>query len=230
MLVAMREPNLDASNAANSAGRSVRKFDIAGPAMTDWHSVPTDETDAARVQEYALLAALLRRAPDSDLLARLARIRGDGSALGAAHTALAEAASATSASGIEREFFELFIGVGRGELLPYASYYLTGRLHDRPLAELREHLARLGIERVDTEFEPEDHAALLCETMAGVIGGRFDTPPGADRDLFDDHLAPWLGRFFGDMERAKYAAFYRRVGTMGRTFMAIEVKAFALAT
>ena len=41
---------------------------------------------------------------------------------------------------VEREFFDLFIGLGRGELLPYGSYYLTGFLHERPLARLREDL------------------------------------------------------------------------------------------
>src|ERR1022692_1641374 len=36
-----------------------------------------DEVDAARAREYALLSVLLARAPDADLLRRLARIAGD---------------------------------------------------------------------------------------------------------------------------------------------------------
>ena len=225
----MRDPGLEASRVAGGVGTTARKFDTARPSSPDWHSVPTDETDAARVREYALLATLLKHPPDSDLLARLARIRGDGCALGIAHTALAEAAGTTKADQIKREFFELFIGVGRGELLPYGSYYFSGRLNDRPLAALREHLGRLGIERADIEVEPEDHAALLCEIMAGLIGGRFGTPLGADRALFDEHVAPWMGRFFSDLEQAKSAAFYRRVGTVGRVFVTIEAEAFATA-
>ena len=71
---------------------------------------------------------------------------------------------------VEREFFNLFIGVGRGELLPYGSYYLSGFLHERPLARLREFLAKIGVERVEQQFEPEDHAAILCEIMAGLGG------------------------------------------------------------
>ena len=129
---------------------------------------------------------------------------------------------------ISREYFELFIGLGRGELLPYASYYLTGFLHDRPLARLRDDLAALGIERAEGNAEPEDHAAILCEIMAGVTGGRFPAPEGTDRQLFEKHLAPWIGRFFADLERAEHADFYRRVGALGRLFMQVEMEAFAL--
>jgi len=176
-----------------------------------------------------VLSTLLRRAPNANLLARLAAVRGNPSPLGGAHAALAEAAGATDAERVEREFFNLFVGVGRGELLPYGSYYLAGFLNERPLARLREDLARLGIERVEGETEPEDHAAVLCEIMAGFADGRFDCPKDADRELFEKHLAPWIGRFFADLERAKAADLYRRVGTVGRVFIEIESEAFALA-
>ncbi len=187
-----------------------------------------DEIDSARAQEYALLSALLARAPDAELLRRLSGLRGDASPLGVAHVALAEAASKARAEHVEREFFNLFIGLGRGELLPYGSYYLTGFLHERPLARLREDLVKLGIERAEGNAEPEDHAAILCEIMAGIAGGRFAAPAGTDRDLFEKHLAPWIGRFFADLERAEAADFYRNVGTLGRVFTDIETDAFAL--
>ena len=187
-----------------------------------------DEVDAARAQEYALLSVLLVRAPDQRLLERLARLRGDASSLGLAHAALAEAADRTNAERVEREYFDLFIGLGRGELLPYGSYYLTGFLHERPLARLREHLARLGIERAAGRAEPEDHAGILCEIMGGLAGRRFPGPPDADRELFEAHLAPWIGRFFADLERAEAADFYRSIGTPGRMFVQIETEAFAL--
>jgi TorA maturation chaperone TorD len=187
-----------------------------------------DEVDAARAQEYALLALLLARAPDAALLERLAGLRGDASPLGLAHTALAEAASRAKLENIEREYFDLFIGLGRGELLPYGSYYLTGFLHERPLARLRAHLAKLEIERAPGNAEPEDHAAILCEIMAGLVSGRLNAPAGADRELFEQHLAPWIGRFFADLERAERADFYRHVGALGRLFAEIESEAFAL--
>ncbi|MGH8264058.1 MAG: molecular chaperone TorD family protein [Steroidobacteraceae bacterium] len=187
-----------------------------------------DEIDAARAQEYALLSALLARAPSAEMLARLAKLRGDPSPLGVVHAALAEAASAADPERVEREFFELFIGIGRGELVPYGSYYQTGFLHERPLARLRDDLARLGVERVEGQAEPEDQAAMLCEIMAGLAGGRFQTSAGADQELFEKHLAPWIGRFFTDLEHAKAADFYSRVGMVGRVFMQIEGEAFAL--
>jgi len=187
-----------------------------------------DEVDAARAQEYALLSVLLARAPDAALLQRLATLRGNASPLGLAHAALAEAAERTSIGLIEREYFDLFIGLGRGELLPYGSYYLTGFLHERPLARLRAHLDKLGIERAEGQAEPEDHAAILCEIMSGLASRRFSAPAGSDREVFEQHLAPWIGRFFADLEQAEAADFYRRVGALGRVFVQIETEAFAL--
>jgi len=195
---------------------------------TDALAVDLDEIDAARAEEYALLATLLARAPDQQLLDRLTTLRGDASPLGLAHAALSDAASHTNADLVEREFFNLFIGLGRGELLPYGSYYLTGFLHERPLARLRDSLAQLAIERSPGQSEPEDHAAVLCEVMAGLISRRFPAPENTDHEFFDRHLAPWLGRFFTDLEQAAAADFYRRIGTLGRVFLEIETQAFAL--
>lgn len=187
-----------------------------------------DETDVARAQEYALLSTLLSRAPDATFLKKLSALRGDASPLGVAHIGLAEAAGQTSVERVEREFFNLFIGLGRGELLPYGSYYLTGFLHERPLARLRADLAQLGIERVEGNYEPEDRAATLCEIMAGLVSGDLPGQDGADRDIFEKHLAPWIGRFFADLECIEQAPFYRHVGTVGRLFIEIEKEAFAL--
>ena len=187
-----------------------------------------DEVDAARAQEYALIAALLTRAPDARLLTELSELRGDATPLGVAHAALAEAASTTSAARIEREYFNLFIGLGRGELMPYGSYYLTGFLHDRPLARLREDLSAIGVARAEGVVEPEDHAGILCEIMSGLASGRLPAPASSDRMIFDKHMAPWIGRFFSDLEQAEGADFYRRLGTLGRIFTDIETEAFEL--
>ena len=235
-----------------------RRIGIAQPSVSNWQRVPAervlaveaatgitrdvlrpdlyagaahesvDECDAARAQEYALLSVLLVRAPDARLLERLTSLRGDPSPLGVAHVALAEAAGQTDADRVSREYFDLFIGLGRGELLPYGSYYLSGFLHERPLARLRDDLAELGIVRAESNVEPEDHAAILCEVMAGIVGGTLVTPAGTDRRLFERHVASWVGRFFSDLEQANAADFYRAVGALGRTFMDIEAQAFAL--
>jgi TorA maturation chaperone TorD len=187
-----------------------------------------DETDRARAQEYTLLAALLLRAPTAGVLAQLSRLQGDATPLGLAHIALAEAATATESAAVQREFFELFIGVGRSELLPYASYYLTGFLNERPLANLRGDLARLGLARAKGRGDPEDHIGTLCEVMSGMASRCFPVEPGAEQRFFARHVAPWAGRFFLDLEMAKAAEFYRAVGAVGRTFMEIEAQAFAM--
>src|SRR5262249_55051867 len=158
-------------------------------------------------------------APSQAFLKLLAKLRGDATPIGMVHVGLAEAASRINAALIEREFFDLFIGVGRGELLPYASYYLTGFLNERPLSRLRADLAKAGIERIQNNYEPEDHAGILCEVMAGLAGGRFPAPDGAERQIFENHIAPWMARLFADMERAQSADFYRQVGTLGRVFL-----------
>jgi len=191
-------------------------------------SPANDEVAAARAQEYALLATLLARAPDTKLMTKLAAMRGDATPLGLAHAALAQAADETTVEAVETEYFNLFIGVGRGELLPYGSYYLTGFLHERPLARLRGDLAPLGIERVEGNYEPEDHAATLCEIMARLVSGDLAAPEGADQQIFEKHLSPWIGRFFADLERAEAANLYRRIGTLGRVFIEVETQAFAL--
>jgi TorA maturation chaperone TorD len=146
-----------------------------------------------------------------------------------AHAALAEAASEALTRVSEREYFDLFVGFGRGELLPYASYYLTGFLNERPLSRLRGDLASLGIEQAENNFEPEDHAATLCEIMAGLAAGRFPASPEAQRAFFEKHVTPWMGRLFADLESAASAKFYRLVGSLGRLFLEIEAEAFTFA-
>ena len=187
-----------------------------------------DEVDVARAAEYSLLATLLLRSPDAEMLSRLAELRGDDSPLGLAHAALGKAAARTDAGSTAREYFALFIGLGRGELMPYASHYLTGFVHGRPLANLRQTLRRIGIERVETQTEPEDHAAILLEIMAGLAGGAIDAPPGTDREIFDNHLAPWIDRFFSDLEKSASVDFYAVVGTLGRVFTEIESQGFLI--
>jgi TorA maturation chaperone TorD len=186
-----------------------------------------DEVDAARAQEYALLATLLSRSPDSRLISRLALLSGDASPLGIAHTALGEAAARTNEDKVAREYFDLFVGVGGGLLLPYSSHYLTGGLFGRPLVRVRDALQRLGIEKAPERSEPEDHAAFLCEIMAGLVGGGIAAQAGADRDFFEEHLLPWIRRFFADLEQAESADFYVSVGVLGRTFVDVETEAFA---
>jgi TorA maturation chaperone TorD len=196
--------------------------------MSEEPSPAVDEIDLARSREYSLLSVLLLRSPDARLLGRLAALASDASPIGTAHASLAQAARRLDAERVGREYFNLFVGVGRGELLPYASFYLAGSLHGKPLAELRRTLQRLGIERVAGFAEPEDHVGVLCEIMAGLTGGSIAAPANASQEFFVVHSAPWMGRLFHDMERAGSADFYRVVGALGRRFMEIEIESLTL--
>jgi TorA maturation chaperone TorD len=188
-----------------------------------------DEIDRLRAAEYGLLSLLLGKAPDAATLKQLATLKGDGSDLGMAHVELASCAAATDDRAVSREFFDLFIGLGRGELLPYASYYLTGFLHERPLARVRDDLRALGIERAGPSREPEDHIAILLEVMAGLARGGFEAEFAEQARFFDRHLKPWAARMFADLEISQSARFYRAVGRVGRVFMELESEAFTLS-
>ena len=188
-----------------------------------------DEIDLLRAAEYGLLSLLLGKAPDTETLARVAQLKGDASDLGMAHIELAAVASATDDRAANKEFFDLFIGLGRGELLPYASYYLTGFLHERPLARVREDLDLLGIERAGPSREPEDHIAILLEVMAGLARGDFEAEFAEQARFFERHLKPWAARMFADLEMSGTAKFYRAVGRVGRVFMELESEAFTLS-
>jgi TorA maturation chaperone TorD len=189
------------------------------------------EEDMLRADLYDFLGALLAAPPRKHLIDQTRALNGDDSDLGRAIAALARVAGQATEPSLEREFNRLFIGVGRGELLPYASFYMTGFLNEKPLATLRADMAALGMERAPSVYEPEDNIASLCEMMAGLIVGRFGAPApvSRQRDFFNKHLAPWAGHFFTDLEGAKNSLFYAPVGAIGRVFMEIEKEAFRMA-
>ena len=188
------------------------------------------EEDALRADLYSFLSALLAKPPSRDLLARTAGLAGDETQLGKAIATLAKLAKAATPGSVERKFNALFIGLARGELLPYASYYMTGFLNEKPLALLRADMAAQSITRAASIYEPEDNIASLMEMLAGMIEGRFGLPASlaAQQTFFNRHIAPWAGHFFNDLEGAKGSVFYAPVGVIGKTFMTIEREAFRL--
>jgi TorA maturation chaperone TorD len=188
------------------------------------------DEDRARAQMYRLLGVLLDAPPSSELLRGLVTLEGDDTPIGSASRNLAALAQRTAPNDAEREFNNLFVGIGRGELLPYTSYYLTGFLNEKPLADLRSDLMARGIKARDNVKEPEDHMGTLCEIMAGIIAGEFlcDSDQPSQKAFFDAHLAKWAELFFADLEEAQSAVFYAPVGSLGRAFMAVEADAFAI--
>ena len=188
-----------------------------------------DDLDLQRSEQYRFLARILAAPPPARMLADIAALSGDDTPLGQAYSALARVAADTDAATVEREYFELFIGVGRGELLPYASFYITGFLNERPLADLRADLARLGVARAAGRHEPEDHIALILEVMADMADSTLETDAADQAAFFGRHLSPWAAQFFDDLAIAPSARFYRPVAEIGRLLVDIEARAFALA-
>ena len=177
---------------------------------------------ARRAAFYSLLAGLLRNAPDADVLAYCLSMdtTDQKSELGAAINTLVLAAKHSDPQRLKEEFHELFIGLGRGELVPYGSWYQTGFLMERPLGQLRADLAKLGFERSDDVHEPEDHIAALMEVMAMLI--YEGAPQEQQRLFFETHISSWAKDFMNDLSVAETATFYRSVARLGSAFVAIE--------
>ena len=187
---------------------------------------PRSMTSRTRARRNMRCSPCCWRALRSGAARASGALRGDPSPLGVAHAALAEAASRASVEGVEREYFNLFIGLGRGELLPYGSYYLTGFLHERPLARLRDDWCSSASSAPPGQAEPEDHAAILCEIMAGLASRRFAvagrTPIG--------QLSSSISRRGSDVSlpissAPKPPTFIARMERLGRVFMEIETRA-----
>ena len=194
-------------------------------------AIEVPEEDRLRADLYNFLGLILARPPDQLLLDQTSGLSGDATEIGQAIGALATIARRSNLKSVESEFNRLFIGLGRGELLPYASFYMTGFLNEKPLASLRGDLASHGIARSENVFEPEDNIASLMEVMGALIIGRFGAPTPLDvqRDFFNRHIAPWACHCFTDLEAAKSSVLYAAVGRLGRLFMEIETEGFRLS-
>jgi TorA maturation chaperone TorD len=189
-----------------------------------------EETQSYRAGAYGLLAALLRNAPDQavlDHIAALSEVSADTDELAVALSMLGLAAGHCDIDAIDEEYHALFIGIGRGELVPYGSWYQTGFLMEKPLAVLRDDLTRLGFERDSDVCEPEDHIAALCEVMALMIDevrGEANSEEYSEQQsqFFEAHVGSWADRFFKDMTESNSAVFYRSVGRLGQAFIEFE--------
>ena len=188
------------------------------------------EEDVLRADMYSFLASLLRTEPSDVLIQEVSGLKGDGTPIGSACLTLAHLAKSLDNEAIRNEYVDLFIGVGRGEILPFASYYLTGFLNDKPLSNLRADMASIGVRRADGVKVPEDHIAGLFDVISGLIRGDFGRTYSASEQatFFRKHIEPWAGLLMEDIERAKSGVFFVPVGTIGRHFLEIESQAFSM--
>jgi TorA maturation chaperone TorD len=187
------------------------------------------EAQHYRCGAYSMLARLLRSPPDQSVMDQVADFAGIVSReneMALAMSMLGLAAKSTSPAAADDEFHALFIGIGRGELVPYGSWYLTGFLMERPLGRLREDLSALGFQRREGVSEPEDHVAALCEVMAALIAD--ESFIHAQAQFFTSHMADWLAQFFTDLSESNSAVFYKAVGRFGVAFAELEKRYFSM--
>ena len=189
-----------------------------------------NEEDQLRADMYSFLANLLRAEPDENLVNQLTMLDSDDSPIGKSIKTLSKLATSLDLPTIRDEYVRIFVGVGRGEILPFASYYLTGFLKDKPLAKLRQDMQKIGIKLEENVKEPEDHIASIFDMMSGLILGKFEKKYSIteQKDFFNKHLAPWVDLLMRDIESSKIAVFYSPIGTIGKEFMEIERASFSM--
>jgi len=176
------------------------KSRVAIPVQSE-HDFQQDQAQAARVGVYGLLSALFASEPNDETLQRLrdiGEIDSSGDKIAMGWELMKQSALKTPIDAIHDEYFSLFIGVGRGELMPFGSWYLTGFLMEKPLAVLRRDLQTLGIERNEGVSESEDHIASLSDAMGLIIQHSDEISLQTQTDFFNDHIEPWAHRFFED--------------------------------
>jgi TorA maturation chaperone TorD len=182
---------------------------------------PPEPEDRLRADTYRVLGRLLAAPPDAETLGLFAQspVSNEDNLLAVAWRMLAMSAGRAAPEDVADEYQSLFIGLGRGELVPFGSWYLTGFLMEQPLARLRADMRKLGFEREEGVSEPEDHAAALCEMMALLAEEGGPGSLEAQADFFETHIGTWMTRFFRDMQQASTARFYRAVGQLGEQFI-----------
>ncbi|WOP14865.1 TorD/DmsD family molecular chaperone [Ottowia sp. SB7-C50] len=192
------------------------------------------DEETARAEVYGVLAQLFHAPPSPELLAdlRLAVTEAPvpGGFLEEPWRQVVGQARECSDADIAAEWDALFGGVGKPDVLPYGSHYLSGFLHDKPLAQLRGDLAALGLGRDEASAETEDHIAYLCEVMRYLIAGDDVAVANLTQQqrFFAVHLQPWVQRLCDDIGAHPAARFYRAVAQFTHAFMGVEAQGFDL--
>ncbi|PTO68317.1 hypothetical protein CWN96_08930 [Vibrio splendidus] len=187
-----------------------------------------EQEQTLRTEIYLVLSALFRSAPSEEVIDFLKTldIEASASAMQKAWIAIQQAATESNREALEDEYQDLFIGIGRGEIVPFGSWHRTGAMMEKPLAEIRHDLELLGIERDDQVKEPEDHIAALCEVMAMLN----NEEEALQQAVFNKHLGPWFNSFTRQLEAAESANFYKSAAQLCEAFLTLEQVRFSVNT
>ncbi|USD48529.1 molecular chaperone TorD family protein [Vibrio sp. SCSIO 43153] len=187
-----------------------------------------EQEQTLRTEIYLALSALFRSAPSEEMIEFLTslEVEPSESAMQKAWIALQQAAKDSNREALEDEYQDLFIGIGRGEVMPFGSWHMTGAMMEKPLAEIRHDLELLGFERDENVKEPEDHIAALCEVMSMLTGEEEDL----QQAVFNKHIAPWFNSFTQQLENAESANFYKPAAQLCEAFLTLEQVRFSVNT
>ncbi|HDM8216477.1 TorD/DmsD family molecular chaperone [Vibrio campbellii] len=190
--------------------------------------IQREQEQTLRTEIYLVLSALFRSAPSEEMIEFLTslEVEPSESAMQKAWIALQQAAKDSNREALEDEYQDLFIGIGRGEVMPFGSWHMTGAMMEKPLAEIRHDLELLGFERDENVKEPEDHIAALCEVMSMLTGEEEDL----QQAVFNKHIAPWFNSFTQQLERAESANFYKPAAQLCEAFLTLEQVRFSVNT
>lgn len=192
------------------------------------------DEEVARAEMYGLLATLYYQPPTDALLAQLQAAVTDAPEQGAfleePWRELVAIARGMTAAQIAQEYNALFGGVGKPEVYLFGSHYLSGFLNEKPLVQLRDDLAGLGLARDAQMPETEDHVAYLMEVMRYLIAGDDVAVCNLTRQaaFFSRHLQPWLSRMCQAISAHPRASFYARLATLTEAFASVEAQGFDL--
>ena len=192
------------------------------------------DEEVARAEMYGLLATLYYQPPDTELLAQLqaavTEAPEQGGFLEEPWRELVAQARAMTAPQIAQEFDALFGGVGKPEVYLFGSHYLSGFLNEKPLVQLRDDLAALGLSRSEQMPETEDHLAYLLEVMRYLIAGDDVAVCNLSRqaEFFSRHLQPWLMAMAEAVMAHPRAVFYARLAALTQSFASVEAQGFDL--
>jgi TorA maturation chaperone TorD len=197
-------------------------------------SPPDDREEIARAEVYGLLAGLYLAPPSPDLYEQLrvavTEAPSAGAFLETSWSELVATSRRLSLAEIAEEYVALFGGVGKPEIFLYGSWFIAGALNEKPLVDLRDALAALGLERPAGVLETEDHIAGLCEVMRYLIAGDDVgvSNLAAQQRFFNAHLRPWVQRLCETIAAHPRADFYRALAGFMRDFCAVEAQGFDL--
>ena len=197
-------------------------------------SAPDDREEIARAEVYGLLATLFHAEPADDLYEQLrvavTEAPAPGAFLEATWSELVAASRRLPLASVGDEYAALFGGVGKPEILPYASWFVAGFLNEAPLVYVRRALTELGLERPNTVLQTEDHIANLCEVMRYLIAGDdlAVCNLATQQRFFDAHLRPWVESMCDAITSHPRADFYRALAAYARDFFAVEAQGFDL--